>query len=183
MKGIILLADYFEDIEALGTVDLIRRAKIDIDLVSMKDNVNLITQSNISIKADKTIINTNLQEYDFLIIPGGKAVMLTHQSSELTKDIIDYFMHKKALIACICAAPSLLGKNGYLDNVNYTCFPSFEKFSEKGIYDSSKKVVVSNNIITACSAGATFEFSYEIIKYLKGKNVADHIIDGVIYYR
>lgn len=86
MKGIILLANYFEDVEALITIDILRRAKIEIDLVSMEHNLEVKTQSNIKIIADKLVSEISLSNYDFLIIPGGKAVFNTHLESSVTKN-------------------------------------------------------------------------------------------------
>ena len=127
MKGMMLFANEFEDIEALGTLDLIRRAKIEIETVSITGDKVLLTQSKVNVLADKLIEEINLDDYDFLIIPGGAAVMKTHLNSPITESVVNYFYTKNALIGCICAAPSILGKYGYLENKKFTCFPSFEK--------------------------------------------------------
>lgn len=181
MKGIILLANYFEDTEAIVTIDLIRRANIDLDLVSIEKTLELTTQYNLKIKAEKMIEDVNLEEYDYLIIPGGKAVFLTHLESLITKAVVEEFYNKNKLIATICAAPGILGKYGYLDNKPFTCYPSCETNMQNGIYLEKEGTVVNKNIITGKAAGATFEFAYEIIKYLKGKEVADKVINSVYY--
>lgn len=181
MKGMMLFADSFEDIEALGTLDLIRRAKIDIDTVSITGKKEIFTQSKVYVLADKLIEEVNLDEYDFLIIPGGAAVMKTHLNSPITESVAVYFYKKHALIGCICAAPSILGKYGMLEDKKYTCFPSFEKLVVGGTYLGEEKVVVDDNIITSKAAGTTFLFAYEIIKYLKSESIANHIIEAVFY--
>ena len=181
MKGIIVLANYFEDTEAIVTIDLIRRANIDLDLVSIEETIELTTQYNIKLKADMMVNDVDFDKYDFLIIPGGKAVFLTHLESEITKNIIHKFYSKNKLIATICAAPGILGKYGYLDNQPFTCYPSCETNMQKGIYLKDNGVVVNKNIITGKAAGATFEFAYEIIKYLKGEETADKVINSVYY--
>lgn len=175
MKGLMLLADYFEDIEALATADLLKRAKIDLDLVSMTISRTVVSQSNLKLQVRKLISEIKLDNYDFLIIPGGKAVALTHLESELTKSVVMHFDAKKQLIATICAAPAILGKLGLLNGKNFTCFPSFEKYAPDGKYRAKKKVVVCDNIITSKAAGTTFDFAYEIIAYLKGKEKAKEI--------
>lgn len=181
MKGIMLLADCFEDIEALGTLDLLRRAKIDIETISITNNKIVKSQSNVIIQADKLLTEINLDDYTFLIIPGGKAVMKTHLDSEITKMVVDLFIKKNALIATICAAPSILGKEGYLNDCEYVCYPSFEKLVTGGKYLEKQKVVVDNNIITSKAAGTIFEFVYEIIKYLKSEAIAKHIMETVFF--
>ena len=181
MKGMMLFADSFEDIEALGTLDLIRRAKIDIDTVSITGKKEILTQSKVYVLADKLIEEINLDEYDFLIIPGGAAVMKTHLNSPITESVAVYFYKKHALIGCICAAPSILGKYGMLEDKKYTCFPSFEKLVVGGTYLSDENVEVDDNIITSKAAGTTFLFAYEIIKYLKRESIANHIKEAVFY--
>ncbi len=181
MKGMMLFADSFEDIEALGTLDLIRRAKINIDTISITGDKIITTQSNVSVLADKLIEEVDLDEYDFLIIPGGAAVMKTHLDSPITESIVAYFYSKNSLIGCICAAPSILGKYGMLETKKYTCFPSFEKLVVGGTYCPEEKVVVDGNIITSKAAGTTFDFAYEIIKYLRSESIANHIKEAVFY--
>lgn len=181
MKGLILLADHFEDVEALITIDMLRRAKIDVDLVSISKNINLVTQSKVNIQADYLVENINVDDYQFLIIPGGKAVFETHLSSNVTLSIVDSFYQKGKLIATICAAPIILGKLGILDNQNYVCFPDCKNNIEKGIFQN-KKVVVQKNIITSKAAGTTFDFAFEIIKYLTNETLAKKVLESVYYF-
>ena len=181
MKGLIILANHFEDIEALATIDLLRRAKIQIDLVSVIDTNKLITQSNIKIETDLNYKDINLNDYEFLIIPGGKATFENNLSSPIVKNIVEYFNNKKQLIACICAAPMILGQMGYLKELPYVCFPSCEDDKFEGIYQKNKKVVVINNYITSKAAGTTFEFAYEIIKYLTNEELAQKTLNNVYY--
>ena len=163
MKGIILLANHFEDTEALVTIDLLRRAGITVDMVSIEKSVDLVTQYNLKIKAE------------------FKAVILTHLSSKITEDVVNHFAKKNQLIATICAAPSVVGKLGYLKNKEFTSFPGFEEYVVDGIYLPNKNVVVSNNYITAKAAGATFDFAKEIIKYLTNEKTANKVINSVYY--
>lgn len=180
MKGLLLLADYFEDTEALTTLDLLRRANLSVDTVSIKDDINLTTQSNVKMQADKALKDVSLKDYNFLIIPGGKAVMMTHLSSSTTEKIVKDFNDRNCLIACICAAPSILGKMGLLKNEAFTCFPGFEKYIE-GKHKPKEKVVVSNHYITSKAMGTSFEFSYEIIKYLIDEKTAKTVLKDCYY--
>lgn len=181
MKGFILFADYFEDIEAFATIDLIRRAGILLDTVSITGDIEVITQSHLRVKADKRIEEIQLNDYEFLIIPGGKAVNETHLHSPITKKCISHFNKNNQLIACICAAPSILGQMGLLDNCEFTCYPGCEKNMPKGKYIQDQKVVVRKNIITAKAAGATFAFAYEIIAYTKGETIAKEVLHSIYY--
>lgn len=181
MKGLIILANGFEDSEAIITIDLLRRAKINLDLVSLTENKSVLTSSNIYITADYHIDEIHMNDYDFLIIPGGKAVFNYHLESDLTKTIVKHFMDKLALVACICAAPMILGRMGYLKDLDFTCFPTCEEDHFGGNYLPAKEVVVANNIITSKAMGTTFVFGYEIIKYLTNQETANKIIKSVYY--
>lgn len=181
MKGMLLLSSYFEDIEGLGTLDLLRRAKLDVDTVSIDDGELITTQYNVKIYPDKYLKDVNLNDYDFLVVPGGRAVSLTHHYSPKTKAIIKHFIDKKSLVAAICAAPGLLGD--YLAGKDFTCFPSCETNVPKGHYQEDERVVVSDNIITSKACGTTFEFAYEIVKYIKGEEAAENLLKSVYYHR
>lgn len=174
MKGIILLSNYFEDTEAISTIDVLRRGNLDITLVSLGNSLKLITQHNLIIYADCLLENINYKEYDFLIIPGGKHVVKNLYTNPYINDIILDFNQKKKLIASICAAPSILAKLGLFKNSKYTCYEGFE------IYDKDnyvkENVVVSNNFITAKGMYYTIDFALEILKYLNKKEEYNKLI-------
>lgn len=182
MRGLILLANYFEDVEALITIDILRRAGITIDLVSMEKDVNVVTAHNVKMECDFLIDEVSLSNYEFFVLPGGKAVMKTHCTSPVTKKVLDYFMEKNKLVCAICAAPMVLGRYGYLKGKDYTIFPGCEsKAFEANL--KNKQVIVDGNIITSKAAGATFDFAYEIVKALLGKKEADKVIKEVYYQK
>ena len=182
MRGLILLANGFEDAEAIITIDLLRRAHLELDLVSMNKEKEVKTARGIYMNADKTIHEINLNHYDYLIIPGGKAVFDFHLTSEMTKSIVDFFMKRHALVACICAAPMILGSLGYLKGLNYTCFPGCESSTFGGVYTNSE-VEVSGNIITSKAMGTTFAFGQAIITYLLDSQKALQVINDVYYQK
>lgn len=162
MKGVILLDNYFEDTEALSTIDVLRRGGIDILKVNMSNNEVLETQFGHKLIVDTFYKDVNFDEFDFLIIPGGKAVMNSLFNDSRVYECIKKFDDKKKLIATICAAPSLI--RDYLTGLDYTCYPSFDRFingNYKGV-----GVVRSKNYITAKSMYFSIEFGLEIVKYL-----------------
>lgn len=181
-KGLMIFANGFEESEAIITVDILRRKSIIIDLVSLEKELKVTSSNNITISCDKTYKEINLNHYDFLVIPGGKAVFRYHLDSLITKSIVDFFMTNNKLVACICAAPMILGKYGYLKGLDYTCFPGCESDDFLGIY-KNVNALTTNNIITAKACGATFDFAYEIVKYLISIDDATKVINEVYYQK
>lgn len=178
VKGLILLANGFEDTEAITTIDILRRAKLDLDLVSVHQQLEILTQSKMNIKAEKLLQEIDLNDYDFLVIPGGGAVFNVLSKLEVVNEVIKEFDHKKKLIAAICAAPSLLGKLGLFKNLEFTCYPSCEEGID-GIY-TAKGVEIHKNYITAKSMAYTVDFALEIVSYLLGEK-AKVAVSNAIY--
>ena len=168
MKGLIILVNNFEDVEALATVDVLRRSGIIIDTTSL-DNKDIITQSNNKISVDYLLSEVNFNEYDFLILPGGKAVFNILDKDKRIDDLVDYLYVNKKLICAICAAPRLIAKRGYFDNLKFTIFPGCLETEVLG-KQVSKGVVVEDYFITAKSMYYSIEFALEIIKKLQGKD-------------
>ena len=172
MKGVILLDNYFEDTEALSTIDVIKRGNIEIVKVNMSNNEVLETQYGHKIIVKDFYKDIDFDDFDFLVIPGGKAVANTLFNDSRVYEVIKKFDSKKKLIACICAAPSLIRNE--LKGLKYTCYPSFNKFID-GNY-SGTGVEVTNNYITAKSMYYSIEFGLAIVKYLTNN---DKLIDSL----
>ena len=166
MKGLIILVNGFEDVEALGTIDILRRSKIQIDTVSLADK-NIITQSNNKIETQYLLEEIKVEDYDFLILPGGKAVFNVLDTDLRIVGLIDYFYREDKLICAICAAPRLIAKRGYFKGLKFTIFPGCLDGKAAGKI-LNKGVVVQKQFITAKSMYYTTEFALQIIKKLQG---------------
>ena len=159
----ILLADGFEEVEALTVVDMLRRAKIEIAMVSLNEDLFVTGSHNITVKCDKLISAAKLEEG--IVIPGGiPGVPNIEKNNNATALINEHFDNNK-LIAAICAAPTLLGRLGIISDKSAVCYPDL--MNELICGDKrTEKVVVDKNVITSQSAGTAMEFSFEIIKIL-----------------
>ncbi len=173
MKGLIILVNNFEDVEALATIDVLRRSGIIIDTTSL-DNKEVITQSGNNINVTYLLSEIKLEEYDFLILPGGKAVFNILDKDQRIDDLIDYFYNNKKLICAICAAPRLIAKRGYFNNLKFTIFPGCLDTEVLG-KQVNKGVVVENEFITAKSMYYSIDFALEIINKLQGKEQKNKI--------
>jgi len=180
-KVIILLADGFEEIEALTVVDVLRRADIVCDIVSLGD-VKVMGSHGIVVKYDKTISDGNLDQYDGIILPGGQP-----GSDNLKEDVRvielvkDYFATGK-LVAAICAAPIVLAEAGILNGRACTCYPGYEgELDQNNAIVKEDLVVKDENIITSRGPATALEFSYEILNYLGEEKKTKALKEAMLY--
>ncbi|NMA05719.1 MAG: DJ-1/PfpI family protein [Acholeplasmataceae bacterium] len=182
MKGLMLLHTNMEDAEALATRALLERMQIDIITTTFNRDKRVKMAYNVVVEADILSREVNVLEYDFLIIPGGKYVSeVLNINDNNIKNLIMEFHKNNKVIAAICAAPMFLGELGLLEGKEYTIFPSCEKDSYKGILKQDKKAITDGKIITGRSVGAVVEFSYEIIKKIRGKDSAEEFLKNIYY--
>jgi len=169
MKGLVVLGNGFEDTEAIATIDILKRAKLSLDLASMHDTLEVESQTGIKMFANVLFKDINAKDYDFLVIPGGKAVFNVLDKSEKLSEVIKEFVKENKVVAAICAGPTQVGKLGLYENHNFTCFPSTETKITKGNLMQDKGVVVSGKFITAKAMGYSIEFGLAIVEALLGK--------------
>ncbi len=172
MKVAILLANGFEEAEALVTIDILRRAGIEIDSFSLAEE--FVTSSRkITVKADKILGENNLSEYDMVILPGGQPGSTTLSKDKRVLNIVKNFIgNDKKFVAAICAAPMVLKSAGVSAGKTLTSFPSDElkaMFTDANYIDD-KLVVQDGNLITSRGAGTVMPFAYKIVDVLGGNS-------------
>ena len=175
----ILLAEGFEEIEALTPLDVLRRLKLDVKSVSINNERCVTGAHGISVIADLTADELNLDEVDFVIFPGGMPGAKNLDEWERTDEIIVAVTKKGGRLAAICAAPMILGKRGLLKGVRACCYPGFENtlIGAKLEYLPS---VTDGKITTARGMGAALDFAEEIVRVLLGEAAANSISESVI---
>lgn len=181
MKGLLVLSHHIEDGEALTTRALLKRAGLDITTITYENTLDIVTAFGLHVKADRFAHEIHLNDYDFVVIPGGRYVAMVVDHDVHIKELVKYFNQQHKLVAAICAGPRFLGQAGLLDHKHYTAYHGSEKDMPLGIYHPEKKALVTGNIITARGAGAVYEFVYEIVKYLLGEDKAKGLLDSILY--
>ncbi len=181
MKGLIVLSNQMEDVEALGTRALLRRAGLDVIGITFEQSLDITTAFGLHIRADHFGKEVSKDDYDFIVIPGGRYVALTIDRDVEIQKLAKYFNQRHKLVAAICAGPRFLGRAGLLDGKSYTAFTGSEIDMPKGHYQPLHKAVRDQNIITARGAGAVYEFAYEIVRYLLGEDKAKQLLDNILY--
>lgn len=173
-----ILKDGFEETEAIATLDFIKRGNVEIKTVSDKEMVT--GTHGVTVSVDILFSEIKKDELSGVILPGGQPGSDNLFSCDNTKELLEFAYKNNKLLCAICAAPYILGKRGYLNGKDATCFPGFECHL-KGANIVDKKVVCDGNIITAKGMGASFLFGYEIVKYFKGEEVSKKIMEAIFY--
>ncbi len=169
----VFLADGFEIIEALAPVDMMTRAGIEVKTVGVTGK--LVTSScGVPVASDITIDEFDFYGVEAIVLPGGMPGTLNLENNASVQKAIDNAVNIDVPVCAICAAPSVLGHKGLLNGKEATCFPGFEDALE-GAEISEKYVVSDGNYITARGAGVCIEFGLEIVKKLRGEELAEKI--------
>ena len=165
------LAEGFEETEALCPLDLMRRAGIDVRTVGIGGDI-ITGAHGITVKADMADTDFNFSVgCDGVILPGGMPGTTNLGKSGTVKDALARTYSEGGLLAAICAAPSVLGSNGYLTGKKAVCFPGFEDKLIGAIY-TGKRVETDGSIITAAGMGVAYEFGLALVSYIKGHDTA-----------
>jgi 4-methyl-5(b-hydroxyethyl)-thiazole monophosphate biosynthesis len=172
----IFLDNGFEEIEAITTIDLLRRANVELTTVSVTGNDIVQGAHHISIKADALFDKLDFSDAQMLILPGGATNLI--QCQPLCDLLLQHNANNKD-IAAICAAPAVLGQLGILQGKQATCYPGFEQYLGESYVGGL--VVESHNIITAKGPGLSSDFAFCIIEKLVSSEVADQVYDAAQY--
>lgn len=175
----LFLADGFEEIEALYTLDLLRRANIDVLTVGVTGKVaNGSHKIPVVCDIDCASLPYN-RDFDMIILPGGMPGSTNLDKAECVEKYIKLALENDKLICAICAAPFILGKRGILKDKRATCFPRFENQLE-GATVVDAGVVRDGNIITGRAMGSAHEFALTVLEALQGKEAADKMRKTII---
>lgn len=177
MKSVFLfLIDGFEDIEALGTIDILRRGGVDVKSVSLESGKRVVSAHGIPVEADVMFSELDPSQARMLVIPGGTP---KYDSHEGLKKTVAAFAKDGNLVAAICAAPAVLGGLGLLEGKKATVYPGFTHYL-KGAEVVEKPVVVDGNITTGRGPGLTFDFALELVRQLEGEDKQKEVAKGLL---
>lgn len=175
-------ADGFEEIEAFTVVDTLRRAGLDVEIVSVTPDEIVVGAHDVSLLCDKNFENCDFYDADLLFLPGGMPGASTLDKHEGLRKLILQFAEKNKPIAAICAAPMILGKLGLLKGRKATCYPSFEQYLE-GAECTEEPFVRDGNILTAVGPGAAMDFALDIVDMLLGKEKVEELVEAMCIRR
>ena len=178
-KVAVHLAEGFEEIEAVSIIDVLRRANIDTQVVSVTGKKEVTGSHGITITADILFEEVDYNLVGMIVLPGGMpGADNLKKHAGLGEQILDFHSKGKPLGA-ICAAPLVFGNLGILKNQKATSYPGFED-QLTGAQVTGADVETSGKIITGKGAGVAIQFALKIVETLKGKALADELAGKMI---
>lgn len=172
-KAVVLLADGFEEVEAITPIDFLRRAEIDVTVAGVTGR-DVVGAHDIRVNTDITV-DELIGSFDAVVIPGGKRGAENIASNADAIALIRRQLDAGRLVAAICASPGVvLGGHDLIGDRAYTCYPGFEERVSGGRF-SEERVVSDGNLITSRGPGTAAEFAFEVIRALGDPAAADRV--------
>jgi DJ-1 family protein len=175
----IFLATGFEEIEAIATIDVLRRGNVPVTIVSITKELKVTGAHNINIVADALFEDVAFDGSELLILPGGMPGAQNLQNHRVLGKLLQSHFKQNKLVAAICAAPKVFGHLNILNGKKATCYPGFEN-ELLGAVLSDEGTVRDGNVITAKGPAFAIEFGLRLVEILHGKEVADKIALGML---
>lgn len=179
-KVAVFFATGHEEIEALTVVDLLRRAGIETNMISITGELEVTGSHNITIQMDKLFEEENYDEYDIVVLPGGMPGTKNLEAYEPLMNLLKDRVAQNKMIAAICAAPTVFGHAGFLKGKKACCYPDMED-GLLGAEVSYNEVEVDGNVITSRGMGTAIPFGLKLVSLLQGKASADALGAKIVY--
>ncbi len=175
----ILLSNGFEEIEALATADILRRAGLDVKLVSADNTDSVRGAHDITVLTDIMISDIN-KLGDAIILPGGLPGTTNLHKNKAVIELVMRHYNEGKYVAAICAAPSILGDLKILRNRKASCYPSYEN-ELIGADVVTDKVAIDGNVITSRAAGTSMDFGFKLVELLVDIETANKLRESMLY--
>lgn len=174
----VMLAEGFEEMEAIAPIDLLRRAGQTVKTVSITDDNTVMGAHGIPVIADMTRGEVTTDGLRAVILPGGLPGTTNLENSPLVQQLLDYAAENDLVIGAICAAPSILGHKGLLHGKNAVCYPGYES-ELAGATVADAAAVCDGCIVTGKAAGTATAFALALVRVLVDNDTADRLREGI----
>ena len=183
-KALIILAEGFEEIEAVTPIDVLRRAQIEVTVAGLNPEEKLVKGSrDIIIKTEVSLERAG-SDFDAVILPGGMPGANNLSKSNRVNSLLSTMNQEGKIIAAICAAPAVvLAPAKILDGKKATSFPGMENLFGKEVVFSDDDVVIDGNIITSKGVGTALRFALAIVEKLAGKEISETIKQKMVAHQ
>lgn len=177
VKAYAFAADGTEEGELLCVVDILRRAAVDVEIVSVC-GATFTSSHGVKIQADALVSDGKFDDAELVFLPGGMPGSRVLGENKRLVEIIDGQLKRGKRVAAICAAPAeVLGKNGFLRGKKATCYPGFE--GDHGCTYTGERVVTDGLVSTGIGLGAAIELGLELVKLLCGDAAAENVKEKI----
>lgn len=174
------LASGFEDIEALAPIDIMRRAGLPVETVSITDDKVVTSAHGVPVVADRLLSEIDFGNAELLFLPGGLPGATNLDACQPLREGILQHAQAGRLTSAICAAPLVLGHLGLLEGRKATCYPGFETELHGAEYTAAL-VEQDGNFVTGKGPGAAMELGYVLVERLVNRETADALRRGMMY--
>ncbi|WP_322151809.1 DJ-1 family glyoxalase III [Paratractidigestivibacter sp.] len=180
----VFFAAGFEEVEAIAVVDLLFRAGIPCDMVSITNNLQVTSSREVTVTCDRTIEDDDFDfdAYDMLVLPGGIPGMPNLKACEPLCEALKKHAAEGRGVAAICASPSILAELGILAGKRTTANPHFQQSVVEGggILEAGERAVTDGNVITSQGMATATWFGLEIVKRYVSDEVVEHVKEGIV---
>ncbi|MCL1828850.1 MAG: DJ-1/PfpI family protein [Oscillospiraceae bacterium] len=197
----VLLADGFEEIEAVTPVDILRRGEAETKFVSVSDvqiehakgrlvrpfgslrtrNLFVTGARGITVKADLALETLDLKRGDHIIVPGGMRGVENLEAMPNVLKLLAHASDRGISLCAICAGPRVLAKAGVFSETEITCYPGLENEMQGAVCRPEAEVVKNKGVITARAAGSAVDFGLAILEDIKGGPAAEKVRKAIVY--
>lgn len=171
------LAEGFEEIEATTTIDILRRAGINVTTAGLPSSI-VRGSRGVRIIADVKMDDVNFDKFDGMILVGGDPGWKNLSMSKRIIDAVQKYNGSKKTLAAICAAPCILAKAGILADRRATIYPGMERELPR---PRSDKVIADGHIITSQGPGTAVDFALKIVEMTVGKEKVAKVKRDIVY--
>lgn len=174
----LLLADGFEEVEAMAVIDVLRRADVEVIVAGLHDG-HVTSARKVKVVPDTVIDTVTPEDFDMVVLPGGQPGADNLNADPRVRDLVSKFYGKGKLMGAICAAPYVLANAGVLDGRRATAFPSYRGRLGTAKYEE-RPVVEDGNVLTSRGPATALAFGLAIAAKLAGPEKARKIKEAML---
>lgn len=176
----VFLADGFEEVEAMTSIDVMRRAGMPVVTVSINEDLMVTGAHGVMVIADSFYSDNDYSDAEWLVLPGGMPGATNLASHELLCRELVAQVERDGKVAAICASPSVvLASLGILNGRDAVCYPGMEADVE-GVRWGNRPVAVDGNVVTGNGPAAAAPFALQLVAISLGNEAAHQVAAGML---
>jgi len=181
-KVAVLLANGFEELEAVAVIDVLRRAGCESSLLGVGDGSFIEGSHGITMVVERDVEHVLDVAYDMVVLPGGMPGSLNLAESDGVMHLLRNVYNMGGYVAAICAAPLALQAADLLRDKRFTAYPGLEQRLTSGVY-TGLDVEMDGRIVTGKGPGVALLFALQLVELLCGKEMADNLAGQMLVMR